>query len=68
MAAFFYLPILEMSLYWRQKDVGPVAVIPQGLNGRQAMLSNTHFALAVHVLTALAYNEGKVVGIRDPGP
>jgi len=26
------------------------------------MLSNTHFALAVHVLTALAYNEGKVVG------
>ena len=26
------------------------------------MLSNTHFSMAVHVLSALAFNEGKVVG------
>jgi len=26
------------------------------------MLSNTHFSLAVHVLSALAFNEGQVVG------
>jgi Rrf2 family protein len=26
------------------------------------MLSNTHFSMAVHVLSALAYNEGQVVG------
>jgi Rrf2 family protein len=29
------------------------------------MLSNTHFSLAVHVLTALAFTEGKVMGSTD---
>lgn len=29
------------------------------------MLSNTHFSMAVHVLSALAYNEGRVVGSED---
>lgn len=29
------------------------------------MLSNTHFAMAVHVLTALAYHEGERVGSDD---
>jgi Rrf2 family protein len=29
------------------------------------MLSNTHFSLAVHVLSALAFNEGQVVGSGD---
>lgn len=29
------------------------------------MLSNTHFTLAVHVLTALAFQEGKVIGSSD---
>lgn len=29
------------------------------------MLSNTHFAMAVHVLSALAHNAGKVVGSND---
>jgi Rrf2 family protein len=29
------------------------------------LLSNTHFAMAVHVLTALAYNAGKVVGSEE---
>ena len=29
------------------------------------MLSNTHFAMAVHVLSALAYNDGRVVGSED---
>lgn len=31
-------------------------------NRSQAMLSNTHFSLAVHVLSALAYAEGQVLG------
>lgn len=26
------------------------------------MLSNTHFSMAIHVLSALAYNEGRVLG------
>ena len=26
------------------------------------MLSNTHFSMAVHVLSALAYNDGEVIG------
>jgi len=30
-----------------------------------SMLSNTHFSMAVHVLSALAYNEGQVVGSED---
>ena len=29
------------------------------------MLSNTHFSMAVHVLSALAYNDGRVVGSED---
>jgi len=29
------------------------------------MLSNTHFSIAVHILSALAYNEGEVVGSED---
>lgn len=29
------------------------------------MLSNTHFSLAVHVLSALAYNGGRVLGSED---
>jgi Rrf2 family protein len=29
------------------------------------VLSNTHFSLAVHVLSALAFNEGKFVGSAD---
>lgn len=29
------------------------------------MLSNTHFSMAVHVLCALAYNEGEVVASED---
>jgi Rrf2 family protein len=29
------------------------------------MLSNTHFSMAVHVLSALAYNDGAVVGSED---
>ena len=29
------------------------------------MLSNTHFSMAVHVLSVLAYLEGKVVGSED---
>jgi Rrf2 family protein len=29
------------------------------------MLSNTHFSMAVHVLSALAYREGEVVGSGD---
>ena len=29
------------------------------------MLSNTHFSIAVHVLSALAYNEGSVVASED---
>jgi len=29
------------------------------------MLSNTHFSMAVHVLSALAYNDGGVVGSED---
>ena len=29
------------------------------------MLSNTHFSLAVHVLSALAYDEGRVIGSED---
>ena len=33
--------------------------------GDQAVLSNTHFAMAVHVLSALAFNEGKLVGSAD---
>lgn len=31
------------------------------------MLSNTHFSMAVHVLVALAYNKGQVVGSADLG-
>jgi Rrf2 family protein len=26
------------------------------------MLSNTHFSMAIHVLSALAYNDGRIVG------
>ncbi len=29
------------------------------------MLSNTHFSIAVHVLSALAYNDGKVVASEE---
>ncbi len=29
------------------------------------MLSNTHFSMAVHLLCALAWNEGKLVGSAD---
>lgn len=29
------------------------------------MLSNTHFAMAVHVLSVLAYQEGRVIGSED---
>ncbi len=29
------------------------------------MLSNTHFSIAVHVLSALAYNKGQLVGSED---
>ena len=29
------------------------------------MLSNTHFSMAVHVLSALAYSDGEVVGSED---
>lgn len=29
------------------------------------MLSNTHFSIALHVLSALAYNEGRVIGSED---
>lgn len=29
------------------------------------MLSNTHFSMAVHVLSALAYNEGEIVASED---
>ena len=29
------------------------------------MLSNTHFSIAVHVLSALAYNDGQVVASED---
>ena len=29
------------------------------------MLSNTHFSMAIHVLVALAYNEGRVVSSED---
>lgn len=29
------------------------------------MLSNTHFSMAIHVLSALAYNEGAVVGSEE---
>lgn len=29
------------------------------------MLSNTHFSMAVHVLSVLAYQEGQVVGSED---
>lgn len=29
------------------------------------MLSNTHFSIAVHVLSALAYHEGELVGSED---
>lgn len=29
------------------------------------MLSNTHFSIAVHVLSALAYNQGGLVGSED---
>jgi len=29
------------------------------------MLSNTHFSMAVHVLSALAYTENKVIGSED---
>ena len=29
------------------------------------MLSNTHFSMAVHVLSALAYNEGALMGSDD---
>ena len=29
------------------------------------MLSNSHFAMAVHLLCALAWNEGRVVGSED---
>jgi len=29
------------------------------------MLSNTHFSMAVHVLSALAYNDGAIVGSED---
>ena len=29
------------------------------------MLSNTHFSMAVHLMCALAWNEGKLVGSQD---
>lgn len=29
------------------------------------MLNNTHFSMAIHVLSALAYNEGKLLGSDD---
>ena len=29
------------------------------------MLSNTHFSMAVHVLSALAYNDNQIVGSED---
>jgi Rrf2 family protein len=34
---------------------------PNSRSPEAAMLSNTHFSLAVHVLSALAYNEGKLL-------
>ena len=34
-------------------------------NKGSPMLSNTHFSMAVHVLSALAYNDGSVVGSED---